>query len=197
MGSQRPTDSATAFGDAIEHWICGLWRRKSADCEWLCNILLGLYYLSWLLGFVSYVLAKSMVISWWVLTCVSAHSWELCSAASLEVQVNITIIWYPNQSHYPDNQPTSHCPILIMPSGWFRSDKYQFLNHWFDTTRVWIPRSPQNGDECSTHFATPTDLCNRLLGIYIWLKLIPVENIEEDGSRIRKYVSVSGRAWQW
>ena len=27
-----------------------------------------------------------------------------------------TVTCYPTQSHYPDTEPTSHCPILIMPS---------------------------------------------------------------------------------
>ena len=32
--------------------------------------------------------------------------------------------------------PTSPCPTLIMQSTWIRSDKYQFVSHWFDSTRV-------------------------------------------------------------
>ena len=61
-------------------------------------------------------------------------------------------------SHYPDNESTSHCPILIMTSTWLGSNKYQFLNHWFDLTRVQthavqIPRSPKTRDGCSPHSA--------------------------------------------
>ena len=48
--------------------------------------------------------------------------------------------WYPTQSHYPDTRPASPCPILIMPSTWLGSDKYQFdkllvwLDHGFEPT---------------------------------------------------------------
>ena len=41
---------------------------------------------------------------------------------------------YPTQSHYPDTELASPCPILLMLSARLGSDKYQFfLNHWFDT----------------------------------------------------------------
>ena len=44
---------------------------------------------------------------------------------------------YPTQSHYPDTELTSRCPILIMVSAWLGSGKYQFfLIHWCDSTRV-------------------------------------------------------------
>ena len=33
--------------------------------------------------------------------------------------------WYPTQSHYPDTEPTSSCPILIMPSAWLGSTEYR------------------------------------------------------------------------
>ena len=46
--------------------------------------------------------------------------------------------------------------ILIMPSACLRSDTYKSLSHWFVSTRirtreVWITRSPNTGDGCSTH----------------------------------------------
>ena len=47
-----------------------------------------------------------------------------------------TMTWYPTRSHYPDNEPTSPCPILIMLSAWLQSDKFQFSSHWFDSTTV-------------------------------------------------------------
>ena len=28
---------------------------------------------------------------------------------------------------YPDTEPTSQCPILLLPSAWLGSDKYQFV----------------------------------------------------------------------
>ena len=33
---------------------------------------------------------------------------------------------HTTQSYYPDTEPTSPCPILIVPSAWLGSDKYQF-----------------------------------------------------------------------
>ena len=75
---------------------------------------------SWLLEF--YVLATSMVTSGWVLTCDSAHSWWLYSAALLGNQNVGTMTWYPHQSHYPDTDLTSSCPILML-SARLGSDK--------------------------------------------------------------------------
>ena len=42
--------------------------------------------------------------------------------------------WYPTQSYYPDTEPTSPCPILIMSSACLGSDKYKLLRHSFDST---------------------------------------------------------------
>ena len=58
-----------------------------------------------------YVLATSR----WVPTCDSAHSWRLYSAASQEHQATSTSTFYPTQSHYPETQSTSPCPIIIIP----------------------------------------------------------------------------------
>ena len=33
---------------------------------------------------------------------------------------------YPDIPHCPDTEPTSPCPIEIMPSAWLGSDMYQF-----------------------------------------------------------------------
>ena len=41
----------------------------------------------------------------------------------------------PLSTHYPDTEPTSRSPVLIMPSVWLGTDKYKFLSHWFDSTR--------------------------------------------------------------
>ena len=54
-----------------------------------------------------------------------ALSWQLYSAASVG-----------HQSHYPDTELTSPCPILIMSNTRLVSDKYPFESHWFDSTRV-------------------------------------------------------------
>ena len=104
----------------------------------------------------------------WVPTCDSAHSRWLYSAASLEHQAVSSMVCYPTQSHYPDTEPTSPCPILIMPSTRLGSDKYQLYSHCFDSTRVrklrsgFEPatflnaRSPRGGGGHSTRSATPT-----------------------------------------
>ena len=69
----------------------------------------------------SYVLVTSKVISGWVPTCDSVHSWWLCSAAPLGNQAISTMTRYPTQLHYPIL--ISPCPILIMLSTWLGSDK--------------------------------------------------------------------------
>ena len=58
------------------------------------------------------VLATSEVISGRVPTCDSAHSWWFNSAAPLGDQATRTMIWYCTQSHYPDPEPISPCPVL-------------------------------------------------------------------------------------
>ena len=80
-----------------------------------------------------YVLATYKVKSGRVPTCNCAHSWRLYSAVSLGHQTAGTMACYPIQSHYPDTDPTSPCPILIISSAWLGNNKYQCL--WFDLTR--------------------------------------------------------------
>ena len=99
---------------------------------------------------------------------VTAHSWQLYSAASLEHQAASTMTCYPTQSNYPDTELTSSCHILIMPNPRLGSEKDQFLSLWFDSTRFWtrrlqtrahdlrIPRSPRMGGGHSTHSAILT-----------------------------------------
>ena len=65
-----------------------------------------------------YILATSKVISGWVLT---------CDFGAVLLGDQATSIIIPIQPHYPDPDPTSHCPYLIMPSGWLGSDKYHIL----------------------------------------------------------------------
>ena len=91
----------------------------------------------WLLGF--YVLVKSGQVP----TCDNAHSWWFYSATPLGDQTTSTITWYPIQTHYPDTEPTSPCPILINYNAdtWLGKGKDRFLSHWFDSTMVRIPRS--------------------------------------------------------
>ena len=64
------------------------------------------------------------VISGWVLTCDNAHLTWLYSAAPLGDQADSTMT---TQSHYFNTEPTSPCPILVMPSAWLGSDKYNFF----------------------------------------------------------------------
>ena len=76
-----------------------------------------------------YILATSKFISGQVPTCDSAHSWLRYSTTALGDQAASTMNWYHTQWHYPDTESTSHCPVLIMPSAWLGSDKYQVLTH--------------------------------------------------------------------
>ena len=90
-----------------------------------------------------YILATSKVI----LTSDSAHSWWLYSAAPLENQATRTMTQYPTQSHYPDTEPTSPCPILLMPSARLGSDTYQF-----DKSLVWLDREANSrSPACALH----------------------------------------------
>ena len=74
------------------------------------------------------------------------------NAAPLEIQAVSTIIWCLTQSHYPDTEPTSHCHILIKPSTWLRSDKYQFHKSsiWFDNGFEPTIGRTRMQDTCST-----------------------------------------------
>ena len=53
-----------------------------------------------------------------------------------------TMTWIPTQLYYPDIQPTSPYPILIMLTAWLGNDNYQYLNHWVDSTRPVGSKSP-------------------------------------------------------
>ena len=57
-------------------------------------------------------------------------------------ETSLSVPWYFTESHYPNIEPTSPCPILVMPSNWLESDKYQCLSHWFDSTSVWTSEFP-------------------------------------------------------
>ena len=106
-----------------------------------------------------YVLAASKVISGQVPSCDSAHSWRFYSAAPLGNQTASTMTRFPTHSHYPDTDPTSPCPILIMPSTLLGSDKYPF-----DKSLLWLdhgfePMISSMRDQCSTDSATTPNLC--------------------------------------
>ena len=98
---------------------------------------------------------------WYPLARVHTHDHWLYSAAPLGNQANNTMIWYPSQSHYPDTEPTSPCPILIMLSTWLGSYKYQFykslvwLDHGFAHTHA-IPVLCRFGGAYWTHITQYT-----------------------------------------
>ena len=89
-----------------------------------------------------YVLAPSTVISGWIPICNSVRSLRLYSVAPLGNQGTSTMTRFPTQSHYPDTDPTSHCPILIMQSTWVGSNKYNFYNSLVGLDQGSSPRSP-------------------------------------------------------
>ena len=127
-----------------------------------------------------YILATSEVISGRVPICDSRHSWRIYSAAPLGDQATSCMTLYPTRSHYPEHWAAQSLPypsntkylvrnqrVSIFKSFvWFHqlgSNKYQFLCHWFDSTRVltrevWIARSPKTGEGRSTHSTIPSDL---------------------------------------
>ena len=59
-----------------------------------------------------------------------------------------TMIPYSTQSHYPDTEPTSPCPIWIMLSTWLGSDKYQFSK-----SLVWLDQG--SNSRSPAHQASP------------------------------------------
>ena len=71
-----------------------------------------------------YALATSMVISGQVLTPDSAHSWRPFSVSPLGDHVTSSLTCYPTHSHYPDTEPTSPYPCLIMKRSWLGNVKY-------------------------------------------------------------------------
>ena len=83
-----------------------------------------------------YIRATSKFTSGLVLTCESAHSWCLYSAAPLENQASNTMTEYSTQSHYPNTEPASSTPILLMLNTCLVCSKSKFLRDWFDSSIV-------------------------------------------------------------
>ena len=84
------------------------WSRPEAR---FTNIIPGIHpttVVGWFLEF--YILATYKVISGWVLTFESSHSWWLYSVAALGNWHDI----HPTQSGYPDTESTSPWTILIV-----------------------------------------------------------------------------------
>ena len=71
--------------------------------------------------------------SGWVSTCDSVHSWQLYCAAPLGDQATSNMTRCFTQSHYPDNEWTSSCPILLMLITRLGGKKDQF-----DKSLVWL-----------------------------------------------------------
>ena len=109
----------------------------------------------WLVGWSFYVLATSKAISGWVLTCDSVHSCRLYTAVPMREQATNTMTQYPIQSHYPDTEPISPFPTLIMSSAWLWSDKNTFYVIGLTQWGFQIPQSTKSGDGCSTSFGHP------------------------------------------
>ena len=115
-----------------------------------------------------YFLATFMVISGWVLTCYSAHSWWLYSTDSLGHQAANTTTCYPTPSHYPDNQS------LPYPNNAGRqARKWQVsilkLFVWLDQgSNTKVPDSnPQGSDSPIFQHGRRTDGCySKLYGVY-------------------------------
>ena len=57
----------------------------------------------------------------------TALSWQLNSDIPLDDQATSTMTWYHSQPHYPATDPTSFCPIVIMPNTWLGSNKSHFF----------------------------------------------------------------------
>ena len=83
----------------------------------------------------------------------------ICNILILPVSVNPSYIVVITQSHYPDTEPTSPCPILIIPSTWLSKKRqvwiFKSLAHpEFESVRSESPDlqlSPSMGDGRSTH----------------------------------------------
>ena len=81
---------------------------------------------SCVLGFNLHIFGAFKDISGWAPTCDGVQLWQLYHADPLGYQVADTVSQFPTQSHYPDTELASPCPIIIMPSTRLSSDKSQF-----------------------------------------------------------------------
>ena len=88
--------------------------------------------------------------------------------------------WCHTHSHYPDTEPTTPHPILLMPNARLGSDKYQFYKSlvlldqdskmWGPDSNPWPSDSPisRTRHQCSTHSATAPGIS---LHLYLYLKI--------------------------
>ena len=87
-------------------------------------------------------LETSKVMSGGAPTSYSAHSWWLYSATPLRNQATAIMTLWLTQSHYPDAEPTSPFPILIMLSARLGTSMYQSVKSlvWLDwELNSWSP----------------------------------------------------------
>ena len=118
------------------------------------------------------ILTTSDVISGWIPTCDSVHSWQIYHSASLGNQATSTMIWYSHLSHYPDTEPTNPFLIVIILSAKLWSSKYQLSSQCsVRSCHIQIPRSPKTGDRNSFHLATPSSIMNSIRVNILWIAL--------------------------
>ena len=90
--------------------------------------------------FWNFELETGKVISGWILTRENTHSrWHYIAAPPWNQAASIH---YPTQSHYPNLELTSPCPILLILSSKLGSGNYQFDNLlvWHDWEQnCWSP----------------------------------------------------------
>ena len=100
-----------------------LWGWDASNFTRSCQQFINQHelWVGWLLEFYALaVISGGMGID---LTCTLLVTY---SVAPLGKQTTGTMTQGPIQSHYPDSELTSSCPILLMPSARLESDKYQF-----------------------------------------------------------------------
>ena len=107
---------------ASECWWCST--VPPAKSIWICGeflILVGCWKF--------FILATFQIISEWVTT------WN----SALGNQAASTMTRYATQLYYPNSEPTSPCPALLMASARLGSDDYQFYK-----SLVWLSEEPNS-----------------------------------------------------
>ena len=76
--------------------------------------------------------------------------------------------WYPTQSHYPDTELTSSCPIILMPSARLGSNKCNICMSliWLDWDLNSRPSTRETALYQSLHSADSTTASNRYLCVF-------------------------------
>ena len=85
----------------------------------------------------------------------------------------LSVLWsniLPTQSHYPDTELTSPCPIPLMPSASLGNNKVQLffsINNWFDSTVKQSPTHEPQG--LPIRPLRSVVICQHSLRIYIYI----------------------------